>query len=560
MNRLVSRSLLPAALCVLVSTQVWAQDSSRPEEVRPAITSFWGDTGLWFVPTAEVLKPGGWAFGAYRTELDFKQGSTDVAYYPGTLAIGAGNRLEIFGAVRAVTSVNRDTRPLFAPANTPIGGVVNEYPMVREGWTGNNFGDVYVGTKVNLLSEYRRQPMAMALRGTVKLPTAGEDNVGTGQFDYFADAIFSKEINRSVELAGFGGFAFRGDPGGVSLSDGFRWGVGAAFGARSSLRFTTELHGEIPMDDGVVVAPGALVGIDGSASPILTELDSRVNAAAGLTWQHPSGMLLGVGMNYRLGLDGESAVGLQLRIGFHSGVRIFSPPPPLPPRPAPRVEAPPPAPKPVAEAPRPAPPPAPAPNRPPTVRAQCDPCRVEVGQSVTVRATTQDPDGDSLRAFWTIPSGSIADARSTTTQWRAQTAPGKIVLTVTAEDGRGGTASDSVTIEVAALRVLADVLFGLDQSSLRPDALRTLTVALKTLNDSPSMRLQIEGYASPEGSDEYNRALGARRARAVRDYLVMRGIDASRLSLTSYGEERLKYDSSQEATRALNRRAALIIE
>ena len=315
---------------------MWAQDTSRPQEVRPAVTSFWGDTGLWFIPTAEVLKPGGWAFGAYRTELDFKQGSTDVAYYPGTLAIGAGNRTEIFGAVRAVTSIDRDTRPLFAPANTPIGGVVNEYPLVREGWTGNNFGDVYVGTKVNLLSEHRRQPMAMALRGTVKLPTAGEDNVGTGQFDYFADAMLSKEINRSVELAGFGGFAFRGDPAGVSLSDGFRWGVGAAFGARSSLRFTTELHGEVPTDDVVVVAPGAIVGIDGSISPILTQLDSRVNAAAGLTWQHPSGMLLGVGMNYRVGLDGESAVGLQLRLGFHSGVRIFSPPPPVPPAPRPR--------------------------------------------------------------------------------------------------------------------------------------------------------------------------------------------------------------------------------
>ena len=131
--------------------------------------------------------------------------------------MGAGSRTEIFGAVRAVTSIDRDTRPLFAPANTPIGGVVNEYPFVRERWTGNNFGDVYVGTKVNLLSEHRRQPMAMALRGTVKLPTAGEDNVGTGQFDYFADAVFSKEINRGVELAGFGGYALpwrprRGEP------------------------------------------------------------------------------------------------------------------------------------------------------------------------------------------------------------------------------------------------------------------------------------------------------------------------------------------------------------
>ena len=567
MKRLVSRLLLLVVLCALASANVWAQDTSSRQEVRPAITSFWGDTGLWFVPTAEVLKPGGWAFGAYRTELDFKQGATDVAYYPGTLAVGAGNRTEIFGAVRAVTSIDRDSRPLFAPVTTPTSGVVNEYPFVREQWTGNNFGDIYVGAKVNLLSEQRRQPMAMALRGTVKLPTAGEDNVGTGQFDYFADAVLSKEINNSVELAGFGGFAFRGDPDGVSLSDGFRWGVGAAFGSRTSLRLTTELHGEMPLDDTVVVVPGSIVGTDGSISPVITDLDSRVNAAAGLTWQHPSGMLLGVGMNYRFGIEGRSGVGLQLRVGFHSGVKVFTPPPPVPPAPR-RVEAEPP-PKPVevppspkvedepASRPLPLPPPI---NRAPTVQVECDPCRVEVGQSVTLRVRSQDPDGDVVRSSWSATVGTIADPRASTTQWRAETSPGKVVLTLTANDGRGGITMDNVTIEVVALRVLADVQFALDSSELRSDALRTLTVALKALNDSPSMRLHIEGYASPEGSPAYNKALGERRARAVQEYLTKRGIDASRLTITSFGEERLKYDSTQEATRALNRRAALIVE
>lgn len=273
-------------------------------------------------------------------------------------------------------------------------------------------------------------------------------------------------------------------------------------------------------------------------------------------------------MNYRVGLDGQSSVGLQLRLGFHSGVRIFSAPPATPPAPR-RVEAEPlPKPVPTREPPAPEPekpvsrplPVTPPANRPPTVRAQCEPCSVEVGQTVTLRATTQDPDGDNLRAAWTIPLGSITNARATTTQWRAETSPGKVVLTVTVEDGRGGTASDSVTIDVAALRVLADVLFNLDSSQLRADALRTLTVALKTLNDDPSISLHIEGYASPEGSPEYNKALGERRARAVRDYLAERGISPSRLTITSYGEERLKYDTTQEATRALNRRAALIID
>lgn len=552
MNRITITALLLMGLTI--GGPAWAQDS-EDEAVRPAITSYWGDTGLWFIPTAEVIKSRGWAFAVYRTELDFKQGSSDATFYPITFAAGAGSRMEIFGAYRAVTHIDRDTRPLFAPAAASEAGIINDYPLVRTEWTGSEFGDAYFGAKVNLMSEHRRQPMAMALRGTVKLPTAGEDTVGTGQFDYIADLVLSKEV-RGVEMAGFGGFIFRGDPTGVSLSDGLRWGIGAGFGPRSSVRFTTELYGEKPADD-VALTSGTLIGEDGSIAPISTEIESPVNAAFGLTWQHPNGMLLGIGTSYRFGIEGRSGWGLQLRLGFHPGVRIFRAPPPVPP-PAPRVEAPPPPPV-VAEAPKPAPPPPPA-NRPPTVSAQCDPCRVEVGQSLTIRATTQDPDGDKLNTRWTVTSGTITDPRAATTQWRAETAPGTVVLTVTAEDGRGGTASDKVSIEVAALRVLADVLFDLDRATLRPDGLKTLAAAVKAMSDLPTMRLQIEGYASPEGSAEYNKALSQRRAVAVRDYLVKQGVDPKRLEVVAYGEERLKFDASNETSRALNRRAALVIE
>ncbi len=552
MNRTIITALLLMGLTI--GGPAWAQDS-EDEAVRPAITSYWGDTGLWFIPTAEVIKSRGWAFAVYRTELDFKQGSSDATFYPITFAAGAGSRMEIFGAYRAVTHIDRDTRPLFAPAAASEAGIINDYPLVRTEWTGSEFGDAYFGAKVNLMSEHRRQPMAMALRGTVKLPTAGEDTVGTGQFDYIADLVLSKEV-RGVELAGFGGFIFRGDPTGVSLSDGLRWGIGAGFGPRSSVRFTTELYGEKPADD-VALTSGTLIGEDGSIAPISTEIESPVNAAFGLTWQHPNGMLLGIGTSYRFGIEGRSGWGLQLRLGFHPGVRIFRAPPPVPP-PAPRVEAPPPPPV-VAEAPKPAPPPPPA-NRPPTVRAECDPCRVEVGQSLTIRATIQDPDGDKPNTRWTVTSGTITDPRAATTQWRAETAPGTVVLTVTAEDGRGGTASDKVSIEVAALRVLADVLFDLDRATLRPDGLKTLTAAVKAMSDLPTMRLQIEGYASPEGTAKYNKALSQRRAVAVRDYLVKQGVDPKRLDVVAYGEERLKFDASNETSRALNRRAALVIE
>ena len=49
---------------VIAGGPAWAQDTAKTQDDRPAITTFWGDTGLWFVPTAEVIKSRGWAFGA----------------------------------------------------------------------------------------------------------------------------------------------------------------------------------------------------------------------------------------------------------------------------------------------------------------------------------------------------------------------------------------------------------------------------------------------------------------------------------------------------------------
>ncbi|MBF8301401.1 MAG: pal 2 [Acidobacteria bacterium] len=548
---------------LIVSGPAWAQETHDDSASRPATATSWGDTGLWFVPTGEVLRSRGWSFSLYRTELDFNEGFTDVVYFPATLAVGVGDRAEIFGAFRTITRIDRDVRPLFLPS-TKGAGLVNEYPFVREVFTGNDVGDLLVGAKLNLFSEHRNWPMALALRGTVKVPTADYGTgVGTGEYDYFADVIASKEIGRRLELAGFGGVALRGDPDEVSLSNGIRWGLGAAFGARTNLRFTAELHGENTFDETVAATPRIIAGFPGS--PFITGLESPVNAAVGLTWQHSSGLFLGAGLNYRFGIEergdvfpefGETpgdAIGVQFRLGFHPGVRVYVPP-------APRAEAAPPAPAPVAAAPSKPAPPAPAANRLPTLKAECDPCRVQVGGSVAIRANAQDPDSDTLSYLWSTPAGTTADPRAAATRWTAETVPGVVTLTVTANDGRGGVASSAVKIEVFRPGIaFEDVQFDLDMSVLRPDAIIVLDQAVRTLTENGGINLIIEGHASEEATAEYNLALGDRRAMAVRDYLVGRGIAAARLSTVTYGEERPRYSNAQEATRRLNRRAALVI-
>ena len=104
-----------------------------------------------------------------------------------------------------------------------------------------------------------------------------------------------------------------------------------------------------------------------------------------------------------------------------------------------------------------------------------------------------------------------------------------------------------------------DVYFDFDRFTLRPEALTLLDSAVKALQDNATLRIQIEGYTCNIGTTEYNLALGERRASAVRDYLVSRGINASRLNTLSYGEERPKYDNAKEETRRLNRRAVLAV-
>ena len=99
----------------------------------------------------------------------------------------------------------------------------------------------------------------------------------------------------------------------------------------------------------------------------------------------------------------------------------------------------------------------------------------------------------------------------------------------------------------------------LPQMSKFEVALRVLDEAVAAMKEDATLRLEIEGHTCNIGTNEYNLALGERRAHAVRDYLTSRGVTADRLRTVSYGEERPKHDNSREETRRLNRRAALTV-
>ncbi len=103
------------------------------------------------------------------------------------------------------------------------------------------------------------------------------------------------------------------------------------------------------------------------------------------------------------------------------------------------------------------------------------------------------------------------------------------------------------------------VFFDYDQSTLRPEARQLVERWAQWLNQYPNLRVTLEGHADERGTREYNLALGARRANAVRDYLVSLGISGARLATISYGKERPAIPGSNETSYSQNRRGVMLV-
>ena len=108
--------------------------------------------------------------------------------------------------------------------------------------------------------------------------------------------------------------------------------------------------------------------------------------------------------------------------------------------------------------------------------------------------------------------------------------------------------------------ITTPVYFAFDRSDITDEGLQTLDQKVDALQRNSSVRVRIEGNADDSGSDEYNLALSQRRAAVAHRYLTDRGIDASRLTVVSYGEERPACTiSREEDCRSKNRRDEFVI-
>jgi len=526
-------------LSLSIATGAWAQDS------RPGSGTVFGDTGLWFVSTGETLPKGQWSGSLSLVNFDRSEGFSDISDIGGMFGFGVTDRIELFGTM-GMRRIDADLVPVGRNAQP------QDY-LINKGWS-TGVGDLTVGAKFNLMSQAANNGYAAALRVSVKVPTAStDDGLGTGKPDFQFDLIGSREYNQRVELTASAGFKVRGQPDGYNLTQGFKWGIGGAFPSRSKFRMIAEMHGEALVDQEQTYTGPSLAAI---GMPSAWDPDATRDLFGGFQYNATNGFYLGAGIGYTASYAlhrGDFAtsedsdfdrLGLQVRLGFYpSGVRAYTPSTIVQPT------------APVA-------PPMPA-NRPPTVKARCEPCTVEVGRQLTASADAQDPDGDTLRYRWSSPTGSFGNAADRQTPWTAPGQVGAVPLTITVDDGKGMTATDTVTVQVIAPAkkefTFEDVHFDFDRYTLRAEATRILDEAIKAMSEDPALRITVEGHTCNIGTTEYNLALGERRSSAVREYLASRGVAADRLQTVSYGEERPKHDNSREETRRLNRRAALTI-
>ena len=124
---------------------------------------------------------------------------------------------------------------------------------------------------------------------------------------------------------------------------------------------------------------------------------------------------------------------------------------------------------------------------------------------------------------------------------------------------RPGVVVDLDGCEVEAVIALEGVHFDFDKATLRPEAIVILNNAAGLLSTHERVVVEVAGHTDSVGSEQYNQGLSERRANAVRDYLVSKGIKASRMTARGYGEVRPVASNDNAEGRQANRRVELIV-
>ena len=118
---------------------------------------------------------------------------------------------------------------------------------------------------------------------------------------------------------------------------------------------------------------------------------------------------------------------------------------------------------------------------------------------------------------------------------------------------------EALSPEEKAKSIFRDVLFDYDKYSIRPGERPTLDAVSSFLNENMGLNVIVEGHCDERGTNEYNLALGEKRAKSTKKYLVSLGVSPSRVIIVTYGEEKPLCSDSNESCWQSNRRAHFVV-
>ncbi|MGP8258942.1 MAG: peptidoglycan-associated lipoprotein Pal [Acidobacteriaceae bacterium] len=221
----------------------------------------------------------------------------------------------------------------------------------------------------------------------------------------------------------------------------------------------------------------------------------------------------------------------------------------------------------AAPPPPPPPAPAPAPAPAPTASITVNPSVIDQGQSATVAWKTANATDVSIEDIGSVAlnsSQSVSPTRSTTYTLTAK-GPGGTVeanarLTVNPPQPKPVPPPPPITEEQLFEQHVHDIFFDYDKADIRTQDAPVVEQDSVFLKTYPDIKLLIEGHCDERGSEEYNIALGQKRAESLQKALVSDGIPASRIRVISYGKEKPFCTESNEQCWQQNRRDHLKID
>jgi peptidoglycan-associated lipoprotein len=174
----------------------------------------------------------------------------------------------------------------------------------------------------------------------------------------------------------------------------------------------------------------------------------------------------------------------------------------------------------------------------------------------TTAAAAPAPTG----AATTTPGSGTGGAPTMAPAGAAAGAAGAGAGAATATPSTAAPAARPSPSEFVANENLRDVYFDFDKYDIRPPDAKTLDANATWLKSNPNHLVLIEGHCDERGTNEYNLALGERRSKATMNYLVSQGVQASRITIISYGEERPVCMQKSEECWTKNRRAHFLVK